>query len=485
MKLLKDIINNIKFKKLIGNDDCFVKKISFKSNECSKDYLFIAIKGYNVDGHDYINNAISFGAKVIICEELPSNLNEEITYIQVSDTKKTLAKISSNFFGNPANKLKIIGVTGTNGKTTIATLLFNLFRSLKYNCGLISTIENRINEKIISTNSTTPDSLKIHELLFEMASNECTLCFIEVSSHGIDQKRTYGISFSFAVFSNISRDHLDYHKNLEDYIITKKKLFDSLNKDSFSIINADDKYSKRMVSNSISRVITYSILNKSSDHVAEVLENKLDGLTLEIDGNHIKTQLSGYFNVYNLLAIYAVSTRIHIDKKELLNALINLKNVFGRFNLIKVGDGINVLIDYAHSPGAIQSIFDSVLKLKSINQSIITVVGCGGNRDKGKRPEMGSISYKNSDIVIFTADNPRDENINDIINDMTYHLKESSEKKLFKIESRREAISKSIDLAERNDIVLILGKGHEKFQEIKGKKFPFDDYEELSNLFKN
>ena len=485
MKLLKDIINNVKFKQLIGNDDCFIKKISFKSNECSKDYLFIAIKGYNVDGHDYINNAISFGARVIMCEKLPSNLNDEITYIQVSDTKKALAKISSNFFGNPANKLKIIGITGTNGKTTIATLLFNLFRSLKYNCGLISTIENRINEKIISTNSTTPDSLKIHELLFEMASNECALCFIEVSSHGIDQKRTYGINFSFAVFSNISRDHLDYHKNLEDYINTKKKLFDSLNKDSFSIINADDKYSKRMVLDSISRVITYSILNKSSDHVAEVLENKLDGLSLEIDGNHIKTQLSGYFNVYNLLAIYAVSTRIHTDKKELLNALVNLKNVFGRFNLIKVGDGINVLIDYAHSPGAIQSIFDSVLKLKSINQSIITVVGCGGNRDKGKRPEMGSISYKNSDIAIFTADNPRDENINDIINDMTYNLKESSEKKLFKIESRREAISKSIELAERNDIVLILGKGHEKFQEIKGKKFPFDDYEVLTNLFKN
>ena len=485
MKLLKDIIHNIKFKKLIGNDDCFIKKISFKSNECNKDYLFVAIKGYNVDGHNYINSAISLGATVIMCEVLPSSLNGEITYIQVSDTKEALAKISSNFFGNPADKLKIIGVTGTNGKTTITTLLFNLFRSLNYNCGLISTIENRINEKVISTNATTPDSLKIHELLFEMVSSECTLCFIEVSSHGIDQKRTYGINFSFAVFSNISRDHLDYHKSLKDYVNTKKKLFDRLKKDSFSIINADDNYSKKIVSNSKSRVITYSIQNKSSDHVAEVLNNKLDGLDLEIDGHHLKTKLSGYFNVYNLLAIYAVSTRIHSNKKEIFNAIVNLKNVFGRFNLIKVGDGINVLIDYAHSPGAIQSIFDSVLKFKSINQSIITVVGCGGNRDKGKRPQMGSISYKNSDVVIFTADNPRDENINDIINDMTQSIKENSDKKLLKIESRKEAISKSIDLAERNDIVLILGKGHEKYQEIRGEKFPFDDYEVLLNVFKN
>tara|TARA_B100001057_G_scaffold458140_1_gene507087 strand:+ start:3543 stop:5000 length:1458 start_codon:yes stop_codon:yes gene_type:complete len=485
MKLLKEIINNIRFKKLIGNDDCFIKKISFKSDECDKDYLFVAIKGHNVDGHNYINSAISFGATVIICEDFPSSLKEKITYIQVSDTKEVLAKISSNFFGNPADKLKIIGVTGTNGKTTITTLLFNLFRSLKYNCGLISTIENRINEKIISTNSTTPDSIKIHELLFEMISSECTLCFIEVSSHGIDQKRTYGINFSFAVFSNISRDHLDYHNNLQDYVNTKKKLFDSLNKDSFSIINADDTYSKIMVSNSRSRIITYSIQNKSSDHVAEVLKNKFDGLDLKIDGHHLKTKISGYFNVYNLLAIYAVSKRIHTSKKELFNALVNLKNVFGRFNFIKVGDGINVLIDYAHSPGAIQSIFDSVLKLKSINQNIITVVGCGGNRDKGKRPQMGSISYKNSDIVIFTSDNPRDENIYDIINDMTHNLKEISEKKLLKIESRKEAISKSIDLAERNDIVLILGKGHEKFQEIRGEKFAFDDFEVLLNVFKN
>jgi len=484
MKLLKNILYNINTDELIGSTDIVIQKIVFDSRQCEEDTLFCAIRGEFFDGHKFINNAISIGAKVIICEQFPNILKKDVTYIRVLDSREALGLISDNFFENPSSKIKVIGITGTNGKTTIATLLFNLFRSLKYKCGLISTIENRINDKTIPATSTTPDSLKVNELLNEMILHGCQFCFMEVSSHGISQKRVFGINFFCGVFTNISRDHLDYHKNLEDYILTKKMFFDSFQKDTLAIINGDDDYSERMVLDCKSDKIIYGINSKNADYKAEIIKNDLSGLEIKINGQDLNTKVTGFFNIYNLLAIYSVAINLDLNNIDLLKGLSNLENVLGRFNVFKFKNGINAIIDYAHSPGAIESVFKSIATIKLKSQKIITVVGCGGNRDVGKRPMMGGISYNNSDITIFTADNPRDESILKIINEMSIGLEEKSNKKLFKIENRKEAIKEAVMLAESGDIVLILGKGHEKYQEIKGEKFPFDDYEVLQNILK-
>ena len=484
MKLLNNILRDVSVHTIIGDDKISIKKVSFDSNKCEKDTLFFAIKGSVLDGHKFIDNAISSGATAIVCEELPIQLKGNITYIKVLEVRKALGIVSSNFFDHPSKKIKIIGVTGTNGKTTIATLLFNLFRGLGYSCGLISTIENRINDLVLPSNSTTPDCLKINELLSQMILNDCKVCFMEVSSHGIKQQRISGINFSFAVFTNISRDHLDYHKNLEDYILTKKKFFDDLHQDSIAVINKDDKYGEKMVSNCKSKKIFYSVDSEKSNHKVEILKNTFSGLEIKIDGQVLKTSIIGFFNAYNLLAIYAVAIRIHEIEEDVLRGLERLENILGRLNVIKSKNSIYAIIDYAHSPGAVENIFKAILNIKNPTQKIITVIGCGGNRDAGKRPMMGSISYSNSDISIFTADNPRDEDIMKIINEMSQHLKEEKSKKLFKIKDRRKAIKEAVQLATTNDIVLILGKGHEKYQEIKGKKFPFDDYKVLENVLK-
>ena len=484
MKLLHDILHNVSIQSIIGDDRVLIKKIVFDSRKCKKDTLFFAIKGNFLDGHEYIDKAISLGSTCIVCEEIPEQLKDNITYIKVSDSRESLALASSNFFNNPSEKIKVIGVTGTNGKTTIATLLFNLFRQIEYPCGLISTIDNRINNIIISSNSTTPDSLTINELLNQMVLNDCKFCFMEVSSHGIKQKRTSGINFSFAVFTNISRDHLDYHKNLDDYILTKKKFFDDLEKDSIAVINKDDRYAEKMISNCKSKKIFYSIDSELSNHKAEILQNNFSGLKIKVDNHYLQTKILGLFNVYNLLAVYSIAVRIHSNEKEVIKGLSNLENILGRLNVIKSKNGVYTVIDYAHSPGAIESIFKSILAIKKEDQRLITVIGCGGNRDLGKRPIMGNISYSNSDVTIFTADNPRDEDIMKIINDMSLGLHIKKSKKLFKIEDRRKAINAAIQLAKRNDIVLILGKGHEKYQEIKGVKLPFDDFVVLENILK-
>ena len=484
MKLLNNILRDVSIHTIIGDDKILIKKIVFDSQKCEKDTLFFAIKGSSFDGHKFIDHAILLGSTCIVCEELPGQLKSNITYIKVLDVRKALGTVSSNFFDHPSKKLKVIGVTGTNGKTTIATLLFNLFRGLKYNCGLISTIENRINDLIIPSNSTTPDALKINELLSQMILNDCKVCFMEVSSHGIKQQRISGINFSFAVFTNISRDHLDYHKSLEDYILTKKQFFDDLSQDSIAVINKDDKYGEKMISNCKSKKIFYSIDSKKSNHKAEILKNTFSGLEIKIDRHFLKTNIIGFFNVYNFLAIYSVATRIHRIEEDVLKGLKKLENISGRFNVMKSKNSVYAIIDYAHSPGAVEAIFKSIFNIKEPDQKIITVIGCGGNRDVGKRPMMGNISYSNSDITIFTADNPRDEDIMKIINEMSQGLKKQKSKKLFKIEDRRKAIKEAIQLATTNDIVLILGKGHEKYQEIKGKKVPFDDYKILENILK-
>lgn len=484
MQLLKDLLQKVDKQSIKGKDDKFIGSIAYDSRKAIKNSLFIAIKGIVFDSHEFIEEAIQSGSVAVVCEEFPKKLNNNITYIKVNNSRKCLGIISSNFFNKPSNKLKIIGVTGTNGKTTITTLLFNLFRSLNYKCGLISTIENRINDEIISTNSTTPDSYKINELFNEMVNSGCEFCFMEVSSHGIKQDRIFGINFSFAVFTNISRDHLDYHKSLEDYILTKKKFFDDLESSSIAIVNKDDIYSEKMVSDCKAKKIYYSINSSDSDYQAEIINNDFNGLKILIDHHILKTNITGYFNVYNLLAIYCVATRIYKDKFQLLKSLSGLKNILGRFNIIKNKKGINAIVDYAHSPGAIESVFHSILKIKDNKQKIITVIGCGGNRDIGKRPLMGNISYYNSDTTIFTSDNPRDEDIMKIINEMCTDLNELEHKQLIKIPERAKAIERGVRLAKRNDIVLILGKGHEKYQEIKGVKYPFDDYEVLRKILK-
>ena len=484
MKLLKDILHNVNVQTLIGDDKNSINKIVFESKKCEVNTLFCAIPGNVFDGHKFIDDAIISGATAIVCEKLPKKLKEGITYIKVRDSRESLSFISSNFFENPSKKIKVIGVTGTNGKTTIATLLFNLFRQLKYNCGLISTIENRINDFVFSSSSTTPDSIKTNELLSKMVLHGCKFCFMEVSSHGIKQSRILGINFACAVFTNISRDHLDYHKNLEDYVLTKKKFFDDLDSSSIAFLNKDDTYSETMVKHCESKKVFYSIDSQNADHRAEILKNNFSGLEIKIDEHHLKTKITGYFNVYNLLAIYSVAVRLHSSTEDIIKSIRNLENILGRFNIIKSKSGVNMIIDYAHSPGAIDSLFKSIYKIKDSSQKIITVVGCGGNRDVGKRPMMGKISYVNSDISIFTADNPRDEDIMCIINEMSLGINFQKEKTLIKITDRREAINEAIKLADRNDIVLILGKGHEKYQEINGKKYPFDDYVELKKFLK-
>ncbi len=484
MKVLNNILRDVSIHTIIGDDKILIKKIAFDSNKCEKDTLFFAVKGSALDGHKFIDHAILLGSTSVVCEELPIQLKSNVTYIKVFDARKALGIVSSNFFDHPSKKIKIVGITGTNGKTTIATLLFNLFRGLGYSCGLISTIENRINDIVLPSKSTTPDTLKINELLIQMVLNDCKVCFMEVSSHGIKQQRISGINFSFAVFTNISRDHLDYHKNLEDYILTKKKFFDDLSQDSIAVINKDDKYGGKMVSNCKSKKIFYSIDSEKSHHKVEILKNTFSGLEIKIDGQFLTTSIIGFFNAYNLLAIYAIAIRIHEVEEDVLIGLEKLENILGRLNVIKSKNSIYAIIDYAHSPGAVKNIFKSILSIKKPSQKIITVIGCGGNRDTGKRPIMGSISYNNSDITIFTADNPRDEGIMKIINEMSQGLKTKKSKKLFKIEDRRKAINEAIQLATTNDIVLILGKGHEKYQEIKGEKFPFDDYKVLENVLK-
>jgi UDP-N-acetylmuramoyl-L-alanyl-D-glutamate--2,6-diaminopimelate ligase len=436
--------------------------------------------GLQVDGHAFIDPAIKKGAKAIICEKLPTDLQTEISYAQLKDVKNALPKICKNFFDDPTAQIKLVGITGTNGKTTVVSLLFDLFQKMGFKTGLISTIENRINEDIIPASHTTPDIISLYHLLRKMIENECEYAFMEVSSHAIDQNRIGGLRFEGGVFTNISHDHLDYHKTFKEYINVKKKFFDDLTPDSFALTNSDDKNGEVMVQNTQARIFRYG-LHSLHDYKAKILENSIMGLHLVMDEVELHCRLIGDFNAYNLLAAYGVARNLGIDKMEALIQLSELTPAEGRFQLVRGKEGETVgVIDYAHTPDALEKILKTIQALKAKESKIITVVGCGGDRDKTKRPKMGKIAVMLSDQVVFTSDNPRSENADEIIENMSEDLERKEKDSVLIITDREQAIKTAVAVSKDGDIILIAGKGHEKYQEILGEKFPFDDKEKIS-----
>ena len=482
MKLLNNLIENISYINSTGDLNIHITDVIIDSRKVVTGSLFIALEGGLTDGHNFIEEAIHKGAIAILHSKNLIEYKNNITYIQVKDAQYALAYIASTFYNNPSAKLKIVGVTGTNGKTTVATLLFKLFSKLGYSCGLISTVQNQINNTIIPSTHTTPDAIQLHGLLAKMVAENCTIVFMECSSHAIHQHRITGINFTGAIFTNLTLDHLDYHKTFEEYVLVKKKLFDNLSISSFSISNIDDNYGMKMIENTQSKKITYSIQNLSNIK-GKIIENNLTGLVLEIDKMEIHFKLVGKFNAYNLLAVYGAAVLLGEDKQKILKELSTLDGAAGRFDGLLSKNNIVGIIDYAHTPDALENVLNTIQQLKKENQQLITVVGCGGNRDKSKRPLMLQIACKYSNKVIVTSDNPRFEMAEDIIADMFEGITSSFKRKTTTIIDRKLAIETAVKLAVTNDIILIAGKGHEKYQEINGVKNPFDDKKFLSNYF--
>ena len=483
MRLLKDIIYEVRIEEVKGDTNIAVESISFDSREINNLSLFVAVKGVNQNGHHFISNAEERGACAIICEDLPQKLKENITYIKVSDSSESLGIIASNFYDNPSGKLKLIGITGTNGKTTCATLLYDLYRLMGHKTGLISTVNIKILHKTIPSTHTTPNAIRLNELLNAMVENGCTHVFMEVSSHALDQKRVSGISFDIGVFTNISRDHMDYHPTLDHYIGSKKKLFETLKKDSFAIINKDDSYGFEMGRDIRAKSLFYGI-NEIGNFKGKVIENNISGLSIEIDGYEMTSRLIGEFNAYNLLVVYAVARTLGEDPLTILTIVSNLKAPEGRFEYVISPSKITAIIDYAHTPDALENILKTLVSLKKGSEKIITVFGCGGDRDKGKRPLMGDISTIYSEHVLVTSDNPRSEDPKKIIQEICKGITPSKIKKVTIIEDRREAIKVAYEMANSGDIILIAGKGHEKYQIIGSEKIHFDDLEEIIEIFK-
>jgi len=481
MALLKDILYKASLVSVAGDMNAGLSSLCFDSREAKQDCLFFAIKGAQADGHDFIAAAVKKGAVAIVCEELPKDLQSNIMYVQVANSAETMGIAASNFYGNPSAKLKLVGITGTNGKTTTATLLFNLFRKLGYNTGLLSTIQNQFNDQIFPTQLTTPDSIKINELLGAMVEKGCTHCFMEASSHAIVQHRIAGISFSGAVFTNISHDHLDYHSTFDEYISAKKILFDLLPSTAFALVNIDDKRGRIMLQNTKAIKKTYS-LSYLSDFKGKVVTNSFQGLEMEIDGDAAWFRLIGDFNAYNLLAVYGVASLLEEDKSDIFTNMSALSPAKGRFEQVPNDAGIIALVDYAHTPDALDNALRTIKNFRTGNEKVITVVGCGGNRDKSKRPIMAGIAVKLSNNVILTSDNPRHEEAEQILKDMQAGVAPIHHKKTVVIVDRKEAIRTACMLAEKKDIILVAGKGHENYQEIKGVKYPFDDREVLIEM---
>lgn len=479
---VQDLIENIAFVELIGSADKEINKIEFDSRKVEAGSVFVAQRGVHVDGHKYIPKAIDLGAAVIVCEELPQELPAGVTFIKVKDSNQVLGELAAAFYDFPSKKMKVVGITGTNGKTSIATLLHKLFRTQGYSVGLISTISYNINERHETASHTTPNALKIQELLAEMVEAGCEFCFMEVSSHAIHQKRIEGIDFAGGVFTNITHDHLDYHKTFAEYIKAKKCFFDSLSANAFAITNIDDKNGLVMLQNTKARKLSYS--NRAmADFRCKVIENHFDGMLLNIDGQETWTRFVGLFNASNLLAVYATALQLGQEKQEVLAILSNLQPVQGRFETIRSLDGKFAIVDYAHTPDALKNVLKAISEIRTRNEQVITVVGAGGDRDKTKRPEMAKEALLASDKVILTSDNPRTENPADILKDMEAGVEAQYKNKVVTIESRRDAIKTAAMLAQTGDIILIAGKGHEDYQEINGVKHHFDDKEEIKKCF--
>lgn len=484
MKLLTDILYKVRIEQVVGTTHLAIASICFDSRKADKHGIFVAIKGELSDGHSYIQQVIEKGCIAIICEELPAEIVDGVTYIRVKNSSAALAVISANYYNHPSQKLKLVGVTGTNGKTTTATLLFKLFSSLGYKSGLISTVKNQIGNREIIATHTTPDSLSLNKLLQEMVNEGVTYCFMEVSSHAVVQHRIDEITFTGAAFTNITHDHLDYHKTFENYLAAKKGFFDMLPATAFAISNKDDKNGTVMLQNTKAKRLYYA-LNQMADYKSKVIESTFGGLLMNIDNMEVWLKLIGSFNAYNITLVYAVASALGIDKTTILTTLSNLDAVDGRFQFVKSNQGVIGIVDYAHTPDALQNVLHTINDIRTNNEQLITIVGCGGNRDALKRPIMANIACQQSNKVILTSDNPRNENPESIIQEMRLGVEPQHSSKVLSITDRREAIKTAVMLAKKGDIILVAGKGHEKYQEVNGVRSHFDDVEELKNEFDN
>jgi UDP-N-acetylmuramoyl-L-alanyl-D-glutamate--2,6-diaminopimelate ligase len=478
VSILKDILYKVAIEAVNGSTEIAIGKISFDSREIRSNDVFIAIRGTISNGHDYIDKAIALGAIAVVCDIFPEKSVEGITYIRVKDTDEALALMAANYFGNPSLNLQLVGITGTNGKTTIASLLYQLFKKAGYKVGLLSTVKILVHDTEYKATHTTPDSITINYYLNEMNIAGVEYCFMEVSSHGIHQKRTGGLHFAGGIFTNLTHDHLDYHPTFAEYRDVKKSFFDNLPKSAFALTNGDDKNGLVMLQNTQAQKLTYA-LKSYADYKAQILENQLSGLLLKINGNEVWVKLIGTFNAYNLLAIYGTAVQLGLDSLEVLRLLSDIESVSGRFQYIVSANNITAIVDYAHTPDALENVLNTINDIRTKNEQLITVVGCGGNRDKTKRPVMAGIASSISDKVIITSDNPRNEDPETIIKEMEKGVEAHNYKKVLAITDRYQAIKTACQLAQPNDIILVAGKGHETYQEIKGIRYDFDDMEIL------
>jgi len=481
MKSIADLLKKVNVLQIKGSLEKDISAITFDSRKVAAGSLFFAVKGTRVDGHDFISQVITSGCTAVVCERLPESANENITYIRVSDSSFACGVIASNWFDNPSGKLKLVGITGTNGKTTTVTLLFNLFRNLGYHVGLLSTIHNRIDDKIIPSTHTTPDAYTLNELIHSMVEAGCSYCFMEVSSHSVVQNRVAGLTFAGGIFSNLTHDHLDFHKTFAEYLKAKKRFFDELPSTAFALSNIDDHNGRVMLQNTKAKSFTYS-LQYLADFKGRILETPLDGLHLELDGHEIWFRLVGKFNAYNLMAVFATSVLLGQDPTETLTILSRLESIEGRFDFFKSPQGIIAIVDYAHTPDALQNVLETINQLRLGQEMLITVVGCGGDRDKSKRPVMARIATRMSDRVILTSDNPRSEPPDQIIAEMVSGVEPEFDRAVLVVTERRDAIKIACAMAREKDVILVAGKGHEKYQEIQGVKYPFDDKEILKHF---
>lgn len=487
MKLLSQLLSKVKTDSVIGSTEIVITSVVFDSRKVKQGCIFVATKGTVVDGHNYIKTAIELGAVVIVCEDLPPNL--ELTQncqaiVTVRNSAIALGLIAANFYNNPSQNLRLVAVTGTNGKTTNVTLLYNLFKKLGYKVGMLSTVENHIDDEIVVATHTTPDALQMNEMLSRMVGKGCQFCFMEASSHAIHQERMAGLSLTGAVFTNITHDHLDYHITFDDYIKAKKKLFDQLPSSAFALSNKDDKRGEIMLQNTGASKHFFS-LRQLAEFKGKLLSNSLTGLEMELENKHIWFQLIGEFNAYNLLGVYATAVLLGIDKENVMTALSATTGAKGRFEQVISPSGVIGIVDYAHTPDALKNVLETIAGLRTRNEKVITIIGCGGNRDAAKRPIMADIACKYSDRVILTSDNPRNEEPEEILKQMEEGIKGSYFKKYIKITDRKEAIKNAVEMAEKSDIILLAGKGHEDYQEINGVKYHFDDREELEKAYIN